>query len=321
MDLYRALNFRNLIYLINPDLIKKWDDAEQRASENWWFSARREALKKEMINYVIQSGAKAFVDESLYFTSLKGGRWNLPKSHGVLYCSENPLLSCLEVIYHDLMEGLPHLRRMKNIEDKIRTSINVRVPDELRFLIVVLVLELPNDLKETEIDQDLKSIKSICNRAGFANYTGHMGFDKEFLFGNEYIVTQTIGAVLYGRHAQLLRVQSARTLEEIKLVLPIDRALKRDPYPITLKPMYYEFDCRVEPLSPTSCFQFSIKAEGQNEVLDVQLHLDRVPTRPTIRSSCSKVYLPSNTRSPEKDGRMVVLQKYHLPAQCPHNTT
>lgn len=306
--------------MVDPDLSKKWDDAERRASENWWFSTKNQGLKKQVTSYVIQSGAKAFVDESLYFTSLKGGRWNLPKSHGVLYCSENPLLSCLEVAYHDLVEGLPHLRRMKNIEDKIRTSINVRVPDELRFLIVVLVLELDEGLKEVVIGQDVKAVKRICNRAGFANYTRHKKFDSDFLFGNEYMVTQTIGAVMYGQGTRLLKVQSARTTEDIKLELPVDRSLIGNPYPVRLKPVYYEFDCRVEPLAPTSCFEFSIDIKGNSQSLSTDIHLDRVPARPTVRSKATRLYVPSNTRSPEQDGRIVVLQKYHLPSDCPHST-
>jgi len=304
--------------MCDPDLTKKWDNAERHASENWWFSKKHQTLKNEVISSVIQRGTQEFVDDSLYFTSLKGGRWNLPKSYGVLYCSENPLLSCLEVAYHDLMEGLPHLRRMKNIENKIRTSINVHIPDELRFLIVVLVLELGDNLKEEVIDKDLNTIKRVCNQAGFANYTGHERFDTNFLFGNEYMVTQTIGAVMYGRKTQVLRVQSARTGEGIKLALPVDRAFRTNPYPVQLRPVYYEFDCRVEPLAQSSCFEFSIDAAGRNKDLSIAIHLDRVPVRPTLRSDATRLYLPSNTRSPEQDGRIVILQKYHLPPECPH---
>jgi hypothetical protein len=317
MNIFRALNFRNLVYMIDPDLRRQWKDAQKPSSENWWFSDRHRDLKRRIVNYVIQKGVEPFVEESLYYTALTGGRWNLPRSHGILYCSENPLLSCLEVAYHELMGGLPHLRRMKRIEDKIRTSMNVTVPEELRFLIVVFVIELSGKVKETELDKDVKSIKSICNQAGFGNYTGHREFDKEFLFGNEYTVTQMIGAVIHGQRSDLIRVQSARTLENIKLVLPLDRAFDQDPYPVQLRPVYYEFDCRIEPLTSTSCFEFQIKARGQSAGLDVRIHLDRVPASPTARSSVARVFRPTRLRYSEKTDRIVVLQKYHLPTDCP----
>jgi hypothetical protein len=254
----------------------------------------------------------------MYFASLKGGRWNLPKSHGVLYCSENPLLSCLEVAYHDLMEGLPHLRRLKAIQDRISTSINVHIPDDLRFLIVVLVFDLAEDRDAWVLDETLQTVKATCNQAGFRNYTGSPGFDEDFLLGNDYSVTQTIGAVLYGQKRNLMMVRSARLAQPMKLVLPNDHAFEPGASPLRLKPLYYEFDCRVEPLAPTRCYVLEIKARGRSEELDITMHLDRVPLRPSVKSSAVRTYLPSNTRSPEKDGRSVVIQKYHLPSLCPH---
>jgi hypothetical protein len=317
MNLYRALNFRNLVHMVDPDLRGQWEDAQKPSSQNWWFLDRHRDLKRRVVNYVIQRGVKSFVEESLYYTALTGGRWNLPRSHGILYCSENPLLSCLEVAYHELMSGLPHLRRMKRIEDKIRTSTNVTVSDNLRILIVVFVLELSVELKETELDKDVGTIKSICNQAGFGNYTGHREFDKEFLFGNEYTVTRTIGAVIYGQRSELIRVQSARTHEDIKLLLPLDRAFDRKPYPVQLRPVYYEFDCLTEPLTVTSCFDFQVRVKGQDAGLDVRIHLDRVPARPTAGSSAAKVFRPTRLRYSEEADRIVVLQKFHLPTDCP----
>jgi len=317
MRIYRALNFRSFIHLVDADLTDQWNRAEGDSSQNWWFSGKYRGLKEEVINHVIQMGTEAIVEESLYFTSLGGGRWNLPKSHGILYCSENPLLSCLEVAYHNLMEGLPYLRQLKNIEDRIRTSINLSVPDEMRFLIVVLVFNLRDDEKLREIDTSLGRVKSVCDNAGFRNYTGSPGFDENFIFGNDYSVTQTIGAMLYGQNSRLIGVRSARTDHPIRLILPTERAFYGGSSPLKLELDYYEFECQVQPLAPTHCHELSIKAKGMTREMEIDIHLDRVRRRPTARSKGVKLYLPSNTRSPKEDGRMVVLQKYHLPSECP----
>jgi len=317
MDIYRALNFRNLIHMADADIGQRWDEAERDAQQNWWFSPKFRALKEEVIGHVISRGTEVIVNESLYFTSLRGGRWNLPKSHGVLYCSENPLLSCLEVAYHNLMDGVPHLRRLKAVEDRIAASINIRVPSELRFLIVVLVFELAEGGKSRILDDTSDAVKAACNEAGFRNYTRSPRFDEGFIRGNDYTVTQTIGAMLYGQKCGRIVVRSARLGQPMRLLLLTEHAFDMGTSPVRLKPLYYEFDCRVEPLSSSSCFELRVSAHGQGNSIDFPIHLERVPLRPSARSKAVRRYLPSNTRAPEKDGRVAMLQEYHLESSCP----
>jgi len=282
MKVYRAIEFSKLIWMISDYAALRWNQARSEHeplhshTSNWWLSTDFELFKDEMISDVIYQGQDKFFEKSLEFNAMQGGRFNPARSFGVLYTSSDPLVAALEVLYHQFMSTYPLYRRINSSSKQFTSSFNIKVPRQLKILIVAFEIDLADEYCQTEVCGDLESLKEDCRRLGFERYIGEK-FSRDFIFGNDYEVSRIIGSYLHTFEDPSYKVPSARISFDIQDQLGIRNYLiperQYDPAKIDLTGNYYEYVVSLDfELEDTSGHQVDIEVRGlTSETFSIKL--------------------------------------------------
>jgi hypothetical protein len=215
MKIYRAIEFSKLIWMISDDASLAWNEAYllhnngEAQGYNWWMNDDLKPARHNIISDVIYNGQDKFFDKSLEFNAMQGGRFNPSRSFGVLYTSSNPLMACLEVLYHQFTSAYPLYKRMDRSSNQFTSSFNVQVPQYLKVLIAVFEIDIEDGFCSKEICTDLETLKDECRKLGFERYIGDK-FSRDFIFGNDYEISRILGCYLHTNDDPSYQVPSAR---------------------------------------------------------------------------------------------------------------
>jgi hypothetical protein len=240
--------------MVSDDASLAWNEAHlfhesnDSHGSNWWLNNDLKSARHNIISDVIYNGQDKFFDKSLEFNAMQGGRFNPSRSFGVLYTSSNPLMACLEVLYHQFTSAYPLFKRMDKSSSQFTSSFNVRVPQHLKVLVVVFEIEVADDFCSREICSDLNSLKEDCSKLGFERYIGDK-FSRDFIFGNDYEISRILGCYLHTHDDPSYKVPSARVDFEIQDQLNIRNYLiperRYDPNKIDLTGRFIEYKTNI----------------------------------------------------------------------------
>lgn len=251
MKVYRAIEFSKLIWMISDDASLRWNEAhiyhEDKSSQesNWWMNPELKPFIHEMISDIVHHGQDKFFDKSLEFNAMQGGRFNPSRSFGVLYTSSDPLMAALEVLYHQFTSAYPLYKRMNRNSNQFTSSFNMKVPQNLRILIIVFEIDIDDNYCTREVCCDIEDLKKDCKTLGFERYIGEK-FSRHFIFGNDYEISRILGCYLHSANDPSFKVPSARVEFETQDALKIRNYLvpekKYDPNKIDLTGRYLEYN-------------------------------------------------------------------------------
>ena len=288
MKLYRSIEFSRLAFLIDDDHSEAWRNLEEKAHNslaysNWWLQEKNEKKRHQMVKNIV-SDSPQFFDKSADFNSKIGGRFNPPKSYGAIYTSSSPTLSMLEVLYHVFDSSLGLYKNLKKSSDKLTSTFNVPVPEKIEVLVVALELEVPEPENIVSLCEDAGYFKSLCEELGFYRYMGK-NFNEDFIFGNDYEITNIIGCHFHRQKHTALRSPSARVQlgkhgkERYNLILPENLSDYLRPQ---LTGNFIEYLCSMEMNEHQDKHVISIKAAGRTEAEET-IYLQSRPTRKNDR--------------------------------------
>jgi hypothetical protein len=226
MKVYRAIEFSKLIWMISDDASLIWNEAHvshengNTHSSNWWMNDLLKASRHNIISDVIYNGRDRFFDRSLEFNAMQGGRFNPSKSFGVLYTSSNPLMACLEVLYHQFTSAFPLYKKMNRNSNQFTSSFNIKVPQHLQIMIECFEIEIDDNYCSREVCSDIDTLKEDCKKLGFERYIGD-SFSRDFIFGNDYEISRILGCYLHSYNDPSYKVPSARVDFDIQDELEI----------------------------------------------------------------------------------------------------
>ena len=245
-------------------------------------------------------------ETSRSYSALQGGRFNAPKSHGVLYCSEHPFIAALEVTYHTVVDALRRIRQVRQLEKEYTSAMNLQLATELDFLVAVFVLQT-KAVRAHEPDATLRTLRELCDSLGYSRYTTS-NFDEDFIFGNDYSLTHILAANALRERHDSIRVGTARLAGRLKYK---NLVLLDGIGTTTVLPQYYLFRVTAKPGDKRHPHVLSLRRADTNKGATINLLLDNVPVRPTPRSRCVREYPNGGLRRIE-ESRQVVVQKFSL---------
>ncbi|EOW6614245.1 RES domain-containing protein [Vibrio fluvialis] len=213
MKLYRSIEFSRLTFLIDEEHKNFWNELDQKANNgvkysNWWLEENRSKERHQIIKNVVSNNYQ-FFNKSADFNSKVGGRFNPSKSFGAIYTSSCPTLSMLEVLYHVFDSSLGLYKNLKKSSDKLTSSFNVPVPEQIKVMITAMELDVNDDMKIYKLCENRNVLKDFCKSLGFYRYIDG-GFNEDFLFGNDYEITHIMGCYFHNSGDISLGVPSAR---------------------------------------------------------------------------------------------------------------
>lgn len=216
MILYRAIEFSRLAFLIDDEHQVVWKDhkdsysSEDAEFKNWWLLDTSFSDRSQMVKNLITRN-DLFFEKSLDFNSKQGGRFNPEKSFGAIYASSCPTTASLEVLYHIFESSFGLYKSLKKSSDKLTTSFNIPVPNHLEVLIVVLEFEVKNinDAESVNICDNRETFIDLCQDLGFYRYIDS-DFDEDFIFGNNYEITNIMGCNIHKEKESVILAPSAR---------------------------------------------------------------------------------------------------------------
>jgi hypothetical protein len=212
--------------MISDDASLRWNEAhiyhkdKNPQESNWWMNSELHPIKNEIISDIVHNGQDKFFDKSLEFNAMQGGRFNPSRSFGVLYSSSDPLMACLEVLYHQFQNAYPLYKRMNNSSNSFTSSFNMNVPQHLRVVLVAFEMEIDAGYCSREVCCDLEEFKNECKGIGFGRYIGDK-FSRDFIFGNDYEIPRILGCYLHSQEDPTYKVPSARVDFETQDLLDI----------------------------------------------------------------------------------------------------
>lgn len=283
MKLYRSIEFSRLTFLIDEHHNELWSELAEKASKktnysNWWLQKKNNLPRHQMVKNIV-SDSDAFFDKSADFNSKVGGRFNPAKSFGAIYTSACPTLSMLEVLYHVFDSSLDLYKSLKRSSDKLTTTFNVPVPETIEVLIVALELEI-NEPNIVNLCKDMAFFKRLCKQLGFYRYMDD-NFNEDFIFGNNYEITNIIGCHYHKQRNTAVRSPSARVdirhqkNGQYNLILP-ERLAK------TNKPMltgnFREYICSMDMNEVGGKHAISVQATGKISETDT-VYLQSKPSK------------------------------------------
>ena len=284
MKLYRSIEFSRLTFLIGDDHNAAWKSLEEKAYSNasysnWWLKDKNELKRHQMIKNIV-SDSDEFFEKSADFNSKVGGRFNPSKSYGAIYTSSSPTLSMLEVLYHVFDSSLGLYKNLKRSSDKLTSTFNVPVPEKIQVLIVALELEVQEPEKIVNLCKDTSYFKKLCRELGFYRYMGN-NFNEDFIFGNDYEITNIMGCHFHRQKNTALQSPSARVeLEQqrngrFNLILPENLSENLQPQ---LTGNFREYLCSMDMNESYGKHAISIKALGKTQTEET-VYLQNKPTR------------------------------------------
>lgn len=215
MNLYRALEFNKLQYLLTEDQYLFWINKDLGYSKknymNWWLEKNSSTgiARKKVISTVASNPGETFFDKSAEYNSIFGGRFNPAKSFGGIYCSNSPFIASLEVLYHFMMDSISTLKPISKNKSAVQTILNNRFGNQVEVIIVVYEFQLERKGSFYELNDCLPSLKSLCESIGFQRYISE-SFDRNFIFGNDYEISRVLGCHIHSRKENGFKVPSAR---------------------------------------------------------------------------------------------------------------
>ncbi|TQI71146.1 RES domain-containing protein [Gramella sp. Hel_I_59] len=318
MKIYRAIEFSQLIWLTSDYAKLVWESLsfdEAKKLQNWWFYDEHLENKRLIIKDICDNSSTDFFTKSLDYNAMQGGRFNPSKSFGVIYSSNHPLVSALEVLYHQFDGALPLYSRMKKNNRKFTSTFNVKIPRKLESLIIAFEIEIDEDLCTKEICNDEEGLKDLCQTIGFNRYIGD-NFGRDFIFGNDYEISRLLGTYLHTEEDGSFKVPSARIdyefQDEKKIRNFIIPEKNYDNSKIKLTGNFFEFECNIDLESSNhSEHPVSIKLEGKNGKENLSFSLDPKPSKRYTKNQFIK-YLPTTGNNDDRKNhyREVEIQKF-----------
>ncbi len=289
MKVYRAIEFSKLIWMISDDGSLYWNQAHfshinqtGNRGSNWWLNLDLKNYRDIVISDVIYKGQDIFFDKSLEFNAMQGGRFNPPRSFGMLYTSSNTLMSCLEVLFHQFENAYPLYKRMDNNSTLLTSSFNMNVPRDLDISIVVFEIEIEHTLCQREICGDVEVLKEDCRKIGFERYIGDK-FNRNFIFGNDYEISRILGCHLHSETDPSYKVPSARVDFELQDELGIRNYLiperRYNVEEIKLTGKYIEYNAKIN-LEQTDKHSHDVRLEIMgSSTQSIVFSLQSVPSK------------------------------------------
>ena len=284
MKLYRSIEFSRLTFLIDENHKIKWEELEKSAKQkksysNWWLEDKNSNERHQMIKNIISDNSQFFT-KSADFNSKVGGRFNPSRSFGAIYTSACPSLSMLEVLYHVFDSSLGLYKNLKKSSDRLTSSFNVPVPEKIEVLITALELEVNESIKLTNLCKDRSSFKKLCKELGFYRYIDN-GFNEDFIFGNNYEITNIMGCHFHKQKSISLQAPSARV--DIKhqkngqynVIIPENLIEALNP---RLTGRFREYVCTMDMNEINEKHEITIKAAGSNTASET-IYLQNKPTK------------------------------------------
>lgn len=322
MKLYRSLEFSNLIWLASDYARKLWFESDmkhslnnQDRSSNWWLNNTFENKRRYIIADICKSNSKTFFEKSIEYNAMHGGRFNPAKSFGTLYTSTHPLVSALEVIYHQFLDAYPLYNNLNKNKSKFTSSFNFHIPKKLDFVVVTFEIDFKSEYLIRDVAEDDDTLINYCNEIGFHRYIGD-NFTRDFIFGNDYEISRLLGCYLQSKEEPFFKVPSARVdfmiqdeLEVRNVVIP-EKNIDYDKFSLTGN--FYEYRISVDlDLDENQHFPVNMKIYGESD--DLNEYMFHLQPRPNKRRNSNQVikYMP-NIEGEEKASysREVEIQKF-----------
>lgn len=315
MKLYRSIEFSRLTFLIDEEHQYRWkmldDDAHAENNySNWWLKQNNQLPRHQMIKNVVAESA-AFFEKSADFNSKIGGRFNPAKSFGAIYASSCPTLSMLEVLYHVFSSSLGLYNNLKKSSDKLTSSFNVPVPEKIEVMITALELEI-NETSMATLCDSAGEFRELCTNMGFSRYIDER-FNEDFMFGNNYEITNILGCYLHSTRMDPIKAPSARiALNEqnngkFNVIIPEKLALTLNP---VLTGKFREYVCVMDMEERSGKHKISIRAEGAlSHSSDIYLQSKPSKTNGRIRSFSQ---IDDTKENKKRFSRDVHLQRYEV---------
>ena len=318
MRIYRAIEFSQLIWLTSDYAKLVWETLsfnENKNSKNWWFYNENLENSRLIIKDICNNTTNDFFTKSLDYNAMQGGRFNPSKSFGVIYSSSNPLVSALEVLYHQFNGALPLYSRMKKSNQKFTSSFNVKIPEKLESIIISFEIEIDDTFCSKEICNDEEELKKLCQNIGFDRYIGD-NFGRDFIFGNDYEISRLLGTYLHTATDGSFRVPSARIDYDVQDEQGIRNFIipekSYDKEKIKLTGNFYEYRCEVDLKNlGFNKHPVNIEAQGKNGSEKLKFTLDPKPSKRYTKNQYIK-YLPNTENNEAKKNyyREVEIQKF-----------
>jgi len=318
MKLYRSIDFSRLIFLID-DLHRELfnrsltEFSKKRPIGNFWLDKSYDNQKYLIIKNVIENG-DVFLKKSFDFNSKIGGRFNPSRSFGSLYCSSQPTLSALESLYHIFERSRGIYKQLQNSSDRLANTFNVQLPKVATSLIVSFEMEIDESIPISSTCMKTNDLKRFCNDIGFARYIDGK-FDENFIFGNDYEISNIIGCYFHNTTKKTVEYPSAR----IPIDDPLFRRLSNFSIPenvleenhISLTGNFKEYICEISLDEAVLGYPVKITTGLPANSITEEIYLQPWPLKK--HKNQVKTYTQINEKNPqerEKYSREVRIQKF-----------
>ncbi len=215
MNLYRAIEFSKLAFMLNEESREIWNSAaiefknnNMGKKVNWWCDPKKAKQRRAISAWICKESAELFFDKSLEFNAMRGGRFNPARSFGILYTATCPTVAALEVLYHQFEQAFPLYKNMSKSGETLTSNFNSPIPDKQELIIVAFEIDYKGNSKQKVFD-DLKDAKNLSEKVGFSRYVSS-NFNREFVFGNDYEISRIIGCHMHTQEKSAFKVPSAR---------------------------------------------------------------------------------------------------------------
>lgn len=320
MRYYRALEFSKLQYLLEPKAHLFWIQNELNFSSkdkvNWWMEDDKKTVvaRNALASSVVKHSKDKFFRISAEFNSINGGRFNPKQSWGALYCSNSHMTAALEVLYHQFNSAYSNYSTSVKNKANIHTNFNRRIADKVEVKIIVFEFEKNSDEHMFyPLNDGQDSLEEDCKSHGFDRYLTST-FDRDFIFGNDYIISQILGCSIHSKAAYCgIQVPSARLNYELQdnvepkirnFVIP-EKDIPSFNFDFTKKFVEYHFEIFCD-FNSNGHHDVLMTVKGQTYKFEIQ----KFPDRKNDRDKQIKIFEHVTPNIGEKKLREVVTQKY-----------
>lgn len=315
MKLYRSIEYSRLTFLIDEEHQYQWQMLDKSAHaennySNWWLKESNQLPRHQMIKNVV-ADSSTFFEKSADFNSKIGGRFNPAKSFGAIYASSCPTLSMLEVLYHVFSSSLGLYNNLKKSSDKLTSSFNVPVPEKIEVMITAMELKI-NQTNMATLCDSADEFCDLCANLGFSRYIDEY-FNEDFMFGNNYEITNILGCYIHSTSMDPIKVPSARiALKEQKngkfnVIIPEKSVFSLNP---ALTGKFREYLCVMDMEEKSGKHKISIRAKGtQSHSSDVYLQSKPSKTNGRIKSFSQ---IDDTKENKKRFSRDVHIQRYEV---------
>lgn len=324
MKIYRSIEFSKLLFLLKEDYQFFWDELQSKRDQendarlhrNWWMNDASIKDRREVISSIIQQNHQGFFENSFEFNAMAGGRFNPEGSFGLLYCSNTPVVSALEVLFHNFADLSPIHGNIQRNEFKLSSAFDMTLPNELSVLIIAFEIEIDDISALEKINDSQQGLGDACGVIGFSRYT-NAGFDRDFIFGNDYEISRHLGSYLYSKQTPGFLCPSARIEFEIQDELGVRNCILVDKHKERFNPRltgnFLEFRATVDMRRDDhKGHDVIIHAYGKSEVSST-FKLQKTPPNKRTAHPQIKTYYPITNASTRKPRSVQVQRFFSIP--------